>query len=159
MTDADGNPVAGSLLFNSQTGEMTFIPTNPLLNNGPYTITVVESDVLTSQGSVPLGSGSRESTVNVDSTNPVVSIPGFARGPGQAVDLGIAGTGLPVRISDATGLTRVRFTIDFDSSLLAISNVELAAAIPGDWTVTHSQFSAGRLIIDASGITPLTSAN
>ena len=116
--------VRGSLVFDATNPDMaTFIPTVGLLPAGTYTVTI-GSNVSATNGMALAGTFSQ--TVSVSAvTTPVLSIPSFARGPGQSValpdTLGNA-SGIPLNISNATDVTAVSFTLTYDPTLLTIAS-------------------------------------
>ena len=73
------------------------------------------------------------------STTPVLSLPDFARGPGQAVNTNQAGIataiGLPVSVSQSFGVYSVHFELDYNPALLNITNVALSGTLSG-WCST-----------------------
>ena len=70
-------------------------------------------------------SGNYSTTLTVASTTtPVLSVPSFARGPGQSVALTDSlgnTTGIPVSISNASDVTQASFTLTYDPTLLTIA--------------------------------------
>ena len=69
--------------------------------------------------------------------------------PGSTVSLA---SGLPIHISNGTGVTAVDFTLTYDPSLLTITGVGKAAGVPSDWVVTFNNNSvAGTLSVSAYG--------
>src|SRR5262249_37647011 len=72
----------------------------------------------------------------------VLSLPDFARGYGQAVNVPATGTGLPVRISDAAGVTSVQADLFFDGSLLTIQTGTFPGG-PFGGTLTVTAISGG----------------
>ena len=69
----------------------------------------------------------------------VVTLPDFARAPGEVVntlDDGTAGnstttaTGLPIRISDGSGVTAVTFDLNYDPTILNVTGV----TAPSGWS-------------------------
>ena len=62
---------------------------------------------------------------------PAISIPNFARGPGQAVNVPATATsGIPVTLSEGNGLNSVRFDLRYDPALLNITAVRIAPTAP-----------------------------
>ncbi len=94
----------------------------------------------------------------------MLSLPDFARGAGQNVDVSDApstyGTALsqylPVSLSDTSGVTSVSVTLDYNAALLDVSSVQLAPGLPGDWGVSFDNSTLGQLVITASGTTALS---
>jgi hypothetical protein len=84
-----------------------------------------------------------------------LSIPDFARGAGQDVNLPATGAGLPVRIANAAGAGSVSFTLAYDPALLSITGV--VAAVAGA-TATADFSVAGLVGISVTGISGLSNA-
>jgi hypothetical protein len=70
-------------------------------------------------------------TVAADS-GVLLSLPDFARGPGQNVDIPATGAGLPIRISSSGGVTGVSLRLDYDPALLDVSGASLAPGLTGN---------------------------
>ena len=137
--------VRGSLVIDAtDPGMATFVPTAGLLPAGTYTVTI-GSNVSAASGMALAGTFSQ--TVSVASvTTPVLSIPSFARGPGQSValtdTLGNA-SGIPLSINDATDVTAASFTLTYDPTLLTIAatgalTLSSLAATAGIDTIAYS---------------------
>jgi hypothetical protein len=166
-----GKAIHGSLLWNAANNTASFVATNSADNGalalggvwaaGTYYVTLPSG----SEGWVDTGAelldGNSDGTEGdaystsfvVDPwTSPVVRLPDFARGPDQSVDVPATGAGLPVRISDGSGVQSIRLTLHYDSSLLAITAATLGGAVPGDWTVTSFDLSVpNQVTLAASG--------
>lgn len=89
----------------------------------------------------------------------VVSIPDFARGPGQPVDVPASGTGLPIRITSSGGVDRVDLLLDYDPALLELTAVAPGVALPDGATVTFDLSTPGRAEIHVSLPAPLASGS
>ena len=95
---------------------------------------------------------------------PILTLPDFARGPGQNVDVSDASTSygtaastlLPVALSSTTGVTSVSFELDYNASYLNISNVALAAGISG--TLSFSNTTPGVLLVSITGFSSTATA-
>ena len=97
-----------------------------------------------------------------------LSLPDFARAPGEPVNVledGTAGNttamavGLPISISDASGVNHVDFEITYNPAILSITGAAVASGLPGDWQVgAFNVVSAGRVRVTVEGTTTLTSA-
>jgi hypothetical protein len=84
-----------------------------------------------------------------------LSIPDFARGAGQDVNLPASGSGLPVRIANGAGATAVSFTLGYNAALLDITGASTAlpgASVSADFSVS------GQVRISVTGLSGLTSA-
>jgi len=89
-----------------------------------------------------------------NSTNSVtVSLPDFARGAGQNVDVpnNIPGSGIPLRLlnnaNTAVTITSTTFNLAYDSTLLTVNGAALAGGVPGDASFTLDTSTAGLAII------------
>ena len=178
VTGPAGN-VNGSLIWEPATNTIRFVKTGGTLAAGTYTITLVSAadafvdangeildgefvSFLTRSGDGTAG-GDYVATATVAATGDrTLSVPDFARGPGQAVDTvytdysanPVTDTlidGLPVRLSDGTGVTSVEFDLVFNPDLLDISTAGVDAIAAG-WTVDSLSLAApGRLHVSLSG--------
>ena len=167
--DDDGNVVRGSLVADDATNTVFFVPTTPLAASS-YTLTYRGEDFVTQFGSQNSQLQSQETldgdgdgtaggdlttSVSVANTGDVlVSIPSFARGPGQSVDIG-AGVGLPIRVSNADGFRDVRLRLEYDADLLTITDAVLANGLPGDWQILNVDITDSQVLVDLAGSTPL----
>ena len=170
VTDGTGNSVPGSLVVNDASNTVSFVPSNPLAS-GTYTLTYQGEDFVTQFGSqnpqlqgqeILDGNGDEvpggNLTANVAVTNDTavrVAVPSFARGPGQAVDIGTPGTGLPITVNNAAGWQDIRLRLDYDADLLTITNAVLADGLPGDWQIQNLTITDSQVVIDLAGNTPL----
>jgi hypothetical protein len=114
-------------------------------------------------------SGNYTTTLTVAATTtPVLSVPNFARGPGQSVaitdSVGNA-TGIPVDISNAANVTQASFTLTYDPTLLTIGgstalSLSAAAFAAGlsisSYSSTSEDAHHSVLTVDLSGGTGLT---
>jgi hypothetical protein len=90
----------------------------------------------------------------VSSAAVVVSVPDFARGPGQVLNLPVASLGLPLQLSSSAGVTSVVLTLAYDSSLLSITGAAVAAGIP-DGAVSLAGSTPGLLRVNFTSATAL----
>jgi hypothetical protein len=144
VTGSGGNVVQGSVVIAGNT--LTFVASdavgNALLPADTYTVTLVSGtagfkDVLVRplDGSGSGVLGSTANYVNTFTVQPttarIVSVAQFARGPGQAVNLPATGAGLPLTLSDATGVTNLKVQLTYNPSMLTInaSNIVLPAGV------------------------------
>lgn len=72
----------------------------------------------------------------------VVYLPDFTRGAGQPVDVPATAEGLPIRISDGTGVDGLDFEIVFDPALLTITGYTIGADLPPGWVVNGNLLGA-----------------
>ena len=164
VTDSEGNAIAGSVAVASETGEVTFVPNNPLIA-GDYNVTYNSEDFVTQDASfnnqrILDGDGDGNpggdliANFSVTGGNVFISTPSFNRTPGQSVN--VDGTGLPVSVSNAEGLRDIRIRVDYDPRLLNISNATVSGDLPEDWAVSQININNNSAIIDLAGTTPLS---
>jgi hypothetical protein len=72
----------------------------------------------------------------------------FARGPGQRIELSGEGSGLPVRISDASGVRFVSFLLFYDTELLEISGALPGEDLRRDTEVVFRQPAPGVILVE-----------
>lgn len=156
--------VSGSLVWNASTNTVTFVKTGGPLAADTYHVTLdSRSDGFKDAQAGDLLDGNSDGTAGDNYTNSftiadysnarVVSLPDVARGPGQSIDFSqtlLGATGLPIRISDGSGVTGVGLELDYDPALLTVGTVSPTAATTG-WTIDTSASSAGHLVILATG--------
>ncbi|MCA9120282.1 MAG: cadherin domain-containing protein [Planctomycetaceae bacterium] len=169
--------VPGSLVVEGTT--LTFIATGGALPTDTYTVTMRSaSDGIVDQvlgesldgefdGSFPSGNGIAGgdfTTTFAVATNPlVVSIPDFARGPTQAVQVPAMGSGaelpagLPIQLSNADGVTSFTLTVAYDPALLTITGAELGADAPSGSQVQINLDTPGQATIAFFALDPMTS--
>ncbi len=137
-------PVRGSLIFNPTNTGFTFVKTGALTTdtNSPgsvpgtlapdtYTLTLrsnaTDGFVDTSGNALRDASGNVSNYVQTFTIAPpaanalTISIPDFARGFSQAVNVPNTSTGLPVVLSAANNVSVVDFTVAYDPTLLTIT--------------------------------------
>ncbi len=164
--------VRGSLVWNSATNTATFVKTDGVLAPDTYTVTLFSRangwvDALTG---LPLNGTAGDdytTTFVVAATSAVVlTVPCFARGANQPLNMadnGTAGTsgnpasGLPIHISDGSGVLSVDFQLSYDPALLNIGGVSFVSTLPGSWGVTYNNSVPGTLTVTMSGTTSLPS--
>ena len=103
VTDPNGDPVPGSIVFDEATNQVIFIPTTPQ-SSGSFQITYDGSDFVAAAAPVTLATDP-SGTVDISMGATMITVPNFARGPGQAVD--IRGAGLPISINDGLGIRAI----------------------------------------------------
>ena len=146
----NGSAVPGSLVFDDLTNTLRFVPTNPVLAPGTYTIEYTNpADFRVDQQNV-LASGLSTSAFEIGQNDRFIVLPSFARGPGQAVD--INGAGIPISVSDANGLTNIRITVDYDPECLHVSGAQLSSGLNGWEIVGSPTIQNGRITIDLRDI-------
>jgi parallel beta-helix repeat protein len=159
--------VRGSLLWNAGTNSATFVASGNALAAGTYNVTLWSRDNAwqdqrggayhylldgDANGIVTVGDNYTYSFVVGAPAGPVVSLPDFARGPDQDVKIPAIGAGLPIKISNAGGLTSISLVLDYKPVDLTITDASLAAGMSG-WTITTKTIDStgGHLTLAASG--------
>ncbi len=149
LVGAASGPVAGSLVLDSSGRSLRFLKTGGVLVNDTYTVRLRSALNGFRDTSGGLLDGNSDGTAGDDYVatfrvdNPsnavILSVPDFARGPGQAVTL-VAGSsvGIPLRLSDGTGVESLDLTLRYNSALLTIGVATLAAGVPGTLLQTGS---------------------
>ena len=154
VTGQHTGTVKGSLVWDANSNTAHFVAFGNQLASDTYTVdlasrstgwTDTSGSILDGLGTNVAGSGDYVTQFVVAApTTPVLSLPSFARGPGQDVDVsdtpGSIGTALsqylPIYMSNTTGVLSVDFVIDYNPAWLTISAAQLGAAAPGTWSVT-----------------------
>jgi autotransporter-associated beta strand protein len=173
VTGQSSGAVHGSLAWDSATNTAHFVAFSGALAPDTYTVdlasrsdgwTDTSGSLLDGLGNGISGSGDFLTSFDVAPPSvPVLGLPSFARGPGQNVDVNADGTArtqnLPLHLSDTTGVRSVDFEIDYDPSLLNLTNVIKAAGIPADWSVTKNSImvssTSARLLVTLWGMSAL----
>jgi uncharacterized protein YggE len=168
--------VPGSLVVQGTT--LTFIATGGALPTDTYTVTMRSAaDGIVDQalgealdgefsGAFPSGNGVAGGDFNFSfsvTANPlVVSIPDFARGPTQSVQVPALGSGvalpagLPIQLSDTNGVTSFILTVTYDPALLSITAAELGADAPSGSQVETNLTIPGQATIAFFSLEPMT---
>jgi subtilisin-like proprotein convertase family protein len=160
--------VRGSLVIDPGLREATFIATNGLLPMDQYTVTLTSGATAfrDSGGSLldgdengtPGGDFIGNFTVLAPADNAVtVSLPNVTRGYGQPVNLpaNVLTAGLPLRISNGMGVTRVELAVQYDPALLSISAFTLNAAVASRAAYTLDTTVSGRAVLTITAATGL----
>ncbi|MCX2982601.1 hypothetical protein EYC98_17195, partial [Halieaceae bacterium IMCC14734] len=151
--------VNGSLILDAGLQTVTFVRTGGVLAADNYTLTLRSANdgFINTGGGLLDGNGdgiAGDDYVMTFTVSPsaavTVSISDVARGPGQAVDVPATGVGLPVMLSDGTGVTSVGLTLTYDPSLLNVTGVTLGAALPGDAILAADLSVAGVVTVTIS---------
>ena len=137
VVSPSGALVQGSLLVDPTATTITFIQTGSgtagLLAAGTYTVTFrsasnaftdASGNLLDGLGDGIPGSNFTDVFSVTAPTGPVLSIPDFARGPDGADNILIpneSGTGIPITLTNAVGVTDVTFNLNYNPNLLNIS--------------------------------------
>jgi hypothetical protein len=163
----NGLGVAGSMTWDAATNTLSFVKTGGVLADGNYSLTLRSdadafqdvSGSLLDGDSNGVAGGNYVAAFTVSSSGQrVVYLPDFARGAGQPVDVPATNTGLTIRIDSATNVTGVDVDVQFDPSLLRITGADLAAGLPGNWSIVANMDDADHGIVRFSvyGQTALT---
>ena len=135
--------VAGSLVVSDDGRTVTFVKTGSPLEADTYTLTFrsATNGFRGTEGHLLDGDqdgfdgGDCVTTLTVaSSTVRWVSVPDFCRGPGQAVDVPATGAGIPIKLSNGTGVQAADFVLEYDPALLTITGVSLGAGLPATWS-------------------------
>ncbi|MDV6031969.1 MAG: hypothetical protein F9B45_18140 [Phycisphaera sp. RhM] len=163
----NSGPVQGSLIWHATERRLSFVRTGGPLEPDNYTLTLfgrsdgfvdlsaqaLDGDDDQTPGGIYTFDFTAESAVQART----VSIPDFARAPGQPIETPVGhADGLPIAIDDANGVRSVDLNLRFDPARLQIDSVAKAAGLPSDWTVTFNPIEPGRLRLTASGATSLS---
>ncbi len=172
LTGSVSGAVRGSIVINAAGDGFTFVATAGLLaSNQTYTVTLRSgADAFQdSLGGLLDGNADGTSGDNYTSTFNVaapvggartLSVPNFARGFGQDINLPASGaTGIPVTVSDGTGVQSVDFDLAYDHALLTITNVTVAAGITGNVSFNTSTTGLLRVSYFSSGTLPTGSTS
>ncbi len=144
LTGASTGQILGSVIVAPGNDALTFIKTNGVLAPDTYTLTLRSAsngfkrpnEVLLDGDNDGKAGGNHVSTFQVlPSSGVTLSIPDFARGPGQDVNVPATGSGLPIRLSNGSGIKTLTFSLNYDPTLLTISGASLAKGIGGTLTV------------------------
>src|SRR5574341_821364 len=165
-------PVKGSVVVDDTGLSLTFLKTGGPLLPDNYTLTLrsAANGLIDRQGGLLDGNADGTTGDNASlaftvtsSSAPVLSIPDFARGPGQAVVVPatdtVIPTGIPLRISDGSGVQSVSFSLAYDPALLTITGVANGAGLPGDATVTSNLTTSGVVQVTVTAPTGLSAGS
>ncbi len=165
LTGPDGQEVAGSLIPNAAGTSFTFVATGGPLVAGDYSLTLVsaenafvgtDGELLDGDGDGTAGGDYVESFSVSAPTGVMVSLPDFARGPAQDVEVPNTADGLPLTLSDANGVTSVTLEIVYDPALLDIRGASTADGLPAGAQVSVDTTNPGVAIVTFSSPTALT---
>jgi hypothetical protein len=168
IVGATSGAVRGSLILAPDGHSFTFVRTGGPLTPDTYTVTLrsaangLRDDVgwmLDGDGNGVMGDDFVASFTLGPSPR-VLSVPEFARGPSQAINLPAPdlAAGIPVRLAGGAGVNAMSFDLHFDPTLLSVSGVTKdAAAVLSSAVLTAdlSQAAAGFIHVELSGLTGL----
>ncbi len=165
LTGPNGQEVAGSLIPDLAGQNFTFVATGGPLAAGDYTLTLVSADnaFVNSDGEqldgdadgTPGGDYAQSFTVT-DPAGVVIRLPDFARGPGQDVQVPNTAIGLPLTLSDATGVTSASLSIAYDPALLDITGATPSEGLPDGAQVSIDTSTSGVAVVTFSSPTALS---
>ena len=153
--------VQGSLVVNAAATSITFLTTGGPLPADTYAVRLRSAangfhtpagDLLDGNGDGTPGDNYVNTFVVPPSSAPVVSVPDFARGPGQSVNVPADGSGLPLTLSNGAGVTSVTLTLLYDPALLRLTGVTPLAGATASLDTT----TPGRAVLTFSSPTPLS---
>lgn len=159
LSGASGGAVTGSLVVAPSDDMIYFIATGGTLAADTYTATLrsaadgfedTDSRSLDGNGDgTPGDNYVTNFTIETPAATAVaLGVSDFVRGPGQPVNLPAnATTGLPLTISDGTGVRNVALSIDYDPALLEISAAAIGANMPAGAEVTLDTSTAGSAVL------------
>lgn len=157
-------PVAGSVVLSGTGTGLSFVASQRLAAD-TYDLRLVsgESGFRTSDGEWLDGDrdeipgGDFVETFTVDAAPDVlVGLPSFARGPGEVVNVSVTTTaGIPLAFESTGEVTSLRLIASYDTALLDVYGIDLAAGLPADATLTVQDEGSGRLVIEVTSATPL----
>jgi hypothetical protein len=139
LVGATVGPVVGSLVIDDTGQRLSFVKTGGPLMPDMYTVTLRSGlDGLRAEdgslldGNQTSGGGDPYTAAFTIAPNglPTVSLPDFARGPGQEVNVPGGGAGIPLRISNGLGVNSVDLVFAYDPSLLTITAITPSATLP-----------------------------
>jgi hypothetical protein len=160
LFDALGRVVPGSAALTSDGLALELVRTAGLLDPGFHSVTLRgEAGGVTGTNGL-LIDGDRDGVLGgdaylwffaPDAAGVVVSLPDFARGPGQAVGWGPADAGLALRLNEASGVESVSLRIAYDPRLLDLTAARPHPSQPGS-AVTWRRVSPGIVELSVRGL-------
>ena len=161
--------VFGSLVWDATTNTAHFVKTGGILEGDTYRVTlfsrndgwVDELGNLLDGDSDGINGGNYETSMTVASSESrVLSLPDFARGPTQLLDVADNGTaidsGLTVSIDEGWNVEHADFVLHFDPALMIVNSVALAPGMPTDWTINYYEPVSGELHVTVYSTTATT---
>jgi hypothetical protein len=162
LEGASSGIVHGSMVLEDGGMTLRFIRTGGPLVPDTYTVTLrsaangfIDSNGLSLDGNGDgvVGDNYTHVLTVAPSTARVLSMPDFSRGAGQPVD--IAGIGLPVTLSDGSGVTTVSFILHYNPAMLTVSGATAGAALPAGSDVQFNAIAPGQVSITVTASTAL----
>jgi len=164
VVGAQVGPVAGSLVYDAQKHVASFVKTGGPLMPDTYTITLrsadsgfrdMEGNLLDGNGDTVPGDDYTTTVVVAPWSGRLVSVPDFARGPSQGVNVPATGVGLPIRLDNGDGILGISFAVDYDPTLLSVTAVTASSTLPETWNVEYQLDAPGRVAVLMYGTEPL----
>jgi hypothetical protein len=163
---AAGGVVTGSAVVDLGLRQLTFVSTTGKLQADTYTVTLRSAANGVRDSLAGLLDGDANGTAGGDfvynfSVTPpaanavTVSIPNFARGPEQSVNLPALTSGIPLSFSNSAGITAATLEIRYNPALLNITSATVAAGLPVGTTVNLSTSTPGVAVITFNSPTAL----
>lgn len=163
VVGSTSGPVAGSLIYDPQTKMVTFIKTGGVLAPDTYIVTLRSgTNGFQSAGGdwldgdtngVPGGDYVRTMPIAATGAR-VLSLPDFARGPGQPVDVPAIDSGIPVTISDGTNVSAVYFLVEYEPAMLEVTGVSPGSSLPEGWIFAYDADTPGLVAVLTGGPNP-----
>jgi hypothetical protein len=160
--------VLGSVVLDADGRGLTFVKSGSLFEAGNYQLTLnAGADGFVSLGGLRLdgngdgiGGDAYVSSFTVAPTSDaVLSVQEFARGPGQAASYDPALGAFAITLQRGTGFTSLSFDLGFDPALLQVTGATLATGLPAGSSISsklvqpgllHVQVTLGGAIPDAA---------
>jgi hypothetical protein len=167
LVGAAGGNIRGSVVIDPGLRRLTFVRTLGLLPPDDYTLTLRSAPDGFQDLSAELLDGDANGAAGANFTTTftiappsagavIVSIPKFARGPRQPVNLPANGVnGLPVTLSDGSGITSATLQIAYNPALLNVSAAAVAAGLPAGASVMLNNSAPGLATLQFNSPTPL----
>jgi hypothetical protein len=161
LVGASTGPVRGSLVIDPAFNRMTFVQTGGVLPPDTYTLRLRSASDGFRTPAGALLDGNADGTPGDDyvatftvspSAALVVSVPDFARGPGQRVDVPADRTGLPLHLSNGSNVIRVSLTLHYDPALLTLTGAAPGPGVPAGASVTLDTRTPGTAVLTLSGV-------
>ncbi len=171
LVGASSGPIRGSLVIDASLTKVTFVKTGGPLESDVYTVRLRSAEDGFKSAAGLLLDGNRDGVggdgfeasftiVSAGADLAVVSVPDFVRGPGQAVSLPAdRGSGIPLTLSNTTGVRSATIRIAFDPQLLTITSATLGATMPAGSTVELDRSTAGSVLLVFSSPVDLPAGN
>ena len=168
LTGAVSGAVKGSMVIDADAGKMSFIRTGGILSPDTYTVTLSSAGngfadefggLLDGNGDGIAGDNYVGSFTTVRPVR-VLSIADFMRGPGQRVDVPATNVGIPIQLSNVTGVKTVEFTLRYDPALLTINSVQRGRILPATANLTVTMGTGSLVVrVDLPKAFPMSAAS